>query len=107
MLILHTFICVVDIFSSVPTNFCNDCSYYLFPANLFRVGVDPDDEDFEEESSFQPVCSSVGSCNNHSRSGKRSLSQIVASYCKCESKCFLAFIRFRKLQIQDFLYPTG
>ena len=29
---------------------------YLF----FRVGVDPEDEDFEDETSFQPVCSSVG-----------------------------------------------
>jgi hypothetical protein len=34
--------------------------YSLIYANLFRVGVDPDDEEFEEESSFQRVCISVG-----------------------------------------------
>ena len=31
----------------------------MFYVNLFRVGVDPDDEDFEDETSFQRVCSSV------------------------------------------------
>ena len=57
--------------------------------------MDPDDEDFEEESSFQPVCSSVGFGNNHSRSGKRLLSQICKKCHKFESTCFVTFILFR------------